>query len=286
MSANKLFLRHEQQGLTSNTTRTLNIPAIYKITSLALRFSTSADADVTEAAIRSEIGNIRLTVNGEDIINATAAELLDLYEALGNKVYNNTGVASVLELLIGRLLYNDPAVRDQFGLGTKNVQSIQIAVTAGTLSTIANVQAYTERKKVDEVQGAYHKFITNAISFNSTGEHTVDTLSRNPTADYLLLMVNDGASGVISHGEVRVNGQIRQEKTPNAVNNLIVSNANLAPVSGYFIYTFTNGSLNERLPMAGVNDFRILTTFSTAPGAGGYTIGALSVENMPKEIPA
>lgn len=277
---------HESKPLTSNSIATISIPTSGKIHSLILRFSTSAGADVTEAAIRSEIGNIRLTINGKDVVNASAIKLLDLYEALGQNVNDNLGIASVVELNIGRLVYTDPNLREIFGFGTADVQSIQVSVTAATLTTIANVQAFTSRTPVNENLGTYCKFINYVIGFNTTGDHTVDTLPRDADSTYLAVMADPGASGTITHGEVRVNSYTIKERCPTSVNKLLVSNDRMAtPVAlGYYVYSFCDGALDTRLPMVDVRDLRFIQTFSVAPGAAGYNMSVLSAINLPSKL--
>lgn len=274
--------RHEQKTLSSGATTTLQIPTGKVIHDIILRFSTSADAAVTEAAIRSEIGNIRLTVDGVDLVNAAAAKILDLYEFLGRNVNDNAGVASVLELNVGRLVYTDPAVRELFGIGTADVQSIQVSITAGTLSTIALAQVFTTREERIANKGMFMRFINYARSFNSTGEDTMDTLPRDLDSSYLAVLVDPGASGTISHGEARVNNINVQDRLPASVNAQFLSNDRLATPSGYFVYSFTDGGLGTRLAMPGVTDLRFVTTFSVAPGAAGYNLSALTISNIPK----
>ena len=280
----KIIQAHETKTLTSSTNTTIQVPVGGKLHSIMLRFATSADADVTEAAIRSEIGNIRLTVNGIDLVNATAEKLLDLYEALGVNVGNNTAVASVLELNLGRLLYTDPVARDIFGIGTANVQSVQITVTAGTLSTIANVRAFTGREMVSENLGIFTKYINYPRSFNATGQDTFDTLPREPDASYLMVLTDDGASGTQTYGEIRVNNINVKDPIPRSINGLSLSNDRLQQPSGYFVYAFTDGNLKSRLPMVGVNDLRFINTFSVAPGAAGYNMSVLTAHNLPANL--
>lgn len=275
---------HETKTLTSSTSTTIQIPVGGKLHNIMLRFATGADADVTEAAIRSEIGNIRLTVNGVDLVNATAIKILDLYESLGLNVGTPAGVASVLELNLGKLIFTDPAVRDLFGLGTANVQSVQVTVTAGTLSTIANVRAFTSREMKNENLGMFAKFINYARSFNSTGDDTFDTLPRDPDSSYVAVLSDAGASGTQTYGECRVNNVQVVDRIPIAVNRLVVSNNRLASPTGYFVYDFMDGNLETRLPMVGVNDLRFINTFSVAPGAGGYNMSVLSLHNLPTNL--
>lgn len=280
----KWRVAHEAKALTSNTAATLQIPAYGKIFSVGLNFTTSGGAAVTEAAIRSEIANLRLTINGVDHVNCTPAQILDLYEHLGANVGVPAAVAGALEMNIGRLVYTDPAIRDLFGFGTANVESIQVEVRAGTLTTVANVQAFTERSSDKENLGVRCRYLNYARSFNATGDDTFDTLPRDPESSYLALMVSNGASGTATNTQVKVDNATIKDPAPQAINNLFNSNNRYAPVTGYSHVDFMDGQLTSRLPMVGVNDFRVTTTFSVAPGAAGYNITALTAVNLRADL--
>lgn len=283
----KFHVFHEEIPLTSNGTRTLNISKGGKIQSMVLHFKTAAGASATEAQIRAEIAEIRLSNGGTDLVNATAITLLDLYEALGSEVHSNTAVNGCLELNLGRLVYSDPAVRDIFGFGTADIASLQISVKTGTLSGIASFECYTERQygeAANEILGTYCRFVSYPQTFNATGDSRVDTLSKDSATSYLALMVSQGASGVISNGAVKVGTANLREKVPLNVNKQFLSNNRMEQPTGYFVHGFCDGSLLSRLPMLNVNDLSVTTTFTTAPGVAGYVISALTVENFPAAL--
>jgi hypothetical protein len=275
---------HETKPLTSNQQATLQIPVNGKIQSLILRFTNAGGVDAPEANIRAEIGNIRLTVNGRDIINTTVTRLLDLYEIMsGSSVSAPAGVAGVVELNIGRLLFTDPSVRDIFGFGTADVSSIQVTVTPGTLTAaITNVQAFTARQPVNEKLGTIFTMIDYPVSFNGTGDNTYENLPRDSDSAYMLVMADDGASGTITFGEARIGSNTIRERTPSSVNAVLLSNDRMAQPAGYYVYPFCDGSVDGRLPMLNVQDFRLVTTFSVAPGANGYTLTPVRMINIPQ----
>ena len=269
---------HEQKPLTSSQIVTLQIPVGGKIQSLALVFYTAGGVPVTEAQIRAEIGIIRLTLNGRDVVNAPVVQILDLYESLGSaRVGTPAAIAGVVELNVGRLIFVDPVLRDLVGFGTGDVSTIQVQVTAGTLFAIASVKAVSQRTPSPENLGTYCKFINYPQSFNSTGDHTVDTLPRDTNSAYLLTMIDDGASGTITFGECRMNGQTITERQDSAISSLFASNKGFAQPAGYFCHWFNDGSAAGQLPMRGVTDLRFITTFSVAPGAAGYNITPLTL---------
>lgn len=278
----KYRVQHETKTLTTGQVTTIQIPPYGKIHDLVLSFTTAAGAAGAEADIRSEIANIRLTINGVDHVNCSPTQLLDLYESLsGSKVGSPAGIAGAVELNIGRLVMTDPLMRNAFGFGTADVQTIQVAVTAGTLANIANVQGFTQRTRESEKLGVRCKYLSYQRNFNATGEDTFDTLPRDPDTSYLALMVNDGASGTITTGQVKVDNVTVQDPAPQAINNQLLSNNGYQAVAGYYIYSFMDSSPYSRLPMVNVADFRITTNFSVAAGAAGYAVAALSVIGLP-----
>lgn len=279
---------HNSRPLSSGAVETIQIPVYDRIQDVVLRF------DGTETEIRSEVGTIRLAINGTDIINCTAAELYDVYEMLGVKVFDATGIDGAISLNLGRLIYNQPAVRDQFGWGEVGVTNIQISVTALTLTNVSEVTAYTVRDTarnangaaVKEALGAHVRLIAYPQVYNAAGEHTADTLPRDLNTAYLAVMASDGSAGTISAGRCKVNDLNIYDEIPSDVNELHVASQGYTQVSGYYTYLFADGGLNSRLPMNGVTDLRFATTFSVAPGAAGYRMLALTAVDFPAAIPA
>lgn len=272
---------HESKPLTSNQVSTLQIPVYGKIQGLMLLFTGNAGALSTVAQLSAQIGQIRLSINGRDIVNATAAQILQGYTALGDNVTVSAGVDGAIELNFGRLLFTDPKVRDLFGFGGRDVSSIQVQVSALTLTAaqVANVQGFTAREAVAENFGSYISFIQYPQTYNAIGEHTVDTLPRDTDTAYLACMVTPGA-GVIANSEVRINSAIARERVPAAVNALFNSSNRYSQATGFFNHMFTDGALDAVIPMRGVTDFRIITGFSTAPGGNGYVILPLRWHNF------
>lgn len=280
--------QHGTRPLSSNATETIQIPVFDRIQDVCLRF------DGTEAQMRAEIGNIRLTVNGTDIINASAVELLDMYEYLGVNVDESAGIDGVMSLNIGRLLYKNSAIRDQFGWGSEGVTNIQVSVTAGTLVAISEVQAFTWRDKPRDADGritkqpfgAHVRLIGTTISDNLVGESTVDTLPRDLGTAYLAVLMSDGAAGTITQGRCSVNNVNVYEDTPSDVAEIFAAQSGYSVPAGYYAYNFADGGLNSRLPMDGVTDLRFVTTFSVGAGAAGYRALQLLAVDFPTSIPA
>lgn len=272
---------HETKPLSSGSPTTIQIPAFGKIDDLYLVFYDSSGDPVAESDVRGEISNIALKLDGKEIVNCDGNQIYDLLETLGKHVGTQNGVDGVVSLNAMRVMFTDPGVRDIFGWGTNNINSIQLRITAGTLSNIASVQAFTTRTASNENLGAHIRTISYPQSFNSTGEDTVDTLPRDSNANYLAVLTSDGASGTIDSGEVRVNAEQIQDPLPSEVNSQKLNMRGFKQPSGYFVYLFNDNRVDGRLPMNGVTDLRFITDFAVAPGAGGYDMLSVVAYDIP-----
>jgi hypothetical protein len=281
----KSTLVHEQKPIASGLTSTLQIPPFGKIYSLPLQFLLSSGAVASVAQIIAQIANIRLTINGKDIINCSPEKLFAVYSSFGTFVQNPAGTNGVVELNLGRMIFNDAEIRNAFGYGSLGVANIQIQVTAGVVpappNDIVSVQAFSTRTQEQEKLGIHFKLMNFPQSFNSTGDHTVDTLPRDPDSAYVAVFADDGAAGTISFGECRVDNVTVIERCPSAVNVQLNAENRLAQPAGHFMYGFTDGSPTSQLPMRNVKDLRFITTFAVAPGAGGYNMTALTIAGYP-----
>lgn len=282
--------KHETKTLTSSQQATASINPAGKILSFIAHFMTSAGVSVTEAQVRAEISNMRLTVGGRDIVNTSPTIILDVYEAMGTRLGANTGVAGTVELNLARLAFLDPAIRDSLGLGTFDVSTIQLQVLAGTLSAIASFETHTTRIPSTEVLGAYGTLLNVPRAYNSAAQDVVSSLPRVDTTTVIGFFVQTGASGVIVDSEVRVSNSIYgsqtlRERVPLNVNKQELSNDGYQQPTGYFVHMLTDSDLKKRLPLLGATDLQVSTNFSTAPGAGGYGIAILAIENLPKTLP-
>lgn len=258
---------HESKSLVAGSTSTIQVPLYGRIQSLILLFKKSDGTQPSQADIIADIENIRLSVNGSDIVNCKPYQLFNLYKFLGSKI-GNGDLNGAVELNIGKLVFTDPAVRKMFGFGSNDINSMQVHVTAK--ATISNdtgtVQAVTQRDKVAQNMNAYMKFQNYTQSFTGTGEHTVDTLPKDLNSAYFFAMIG-GNTSRLSHSEVRVNAETVREKLDADANNIFCSNAGYNPVDNIYTVSFTDGSIDNQYGMTGITDLRFLNTFTTAPTA-------------------
>lgn len=278
------YLTHTADTVAAGKLITLNVPSFASICQLFLEF-TNNGAAATQANIISSISNINVLANGEEILNATPANLCKVYESMGPQVGTATPV-NVLPLMIGQLLYKLPAAEDLFQIGcegfTKDANgnyqpltNLQIQVQCGsTITGITTVQANSER--VDKGTGlnltsAICKTLSYFQAFTTTGTSEVDTLPRDSNIGRLFTLAIPDSQGVISHGESLVNNMPVYQKSSKGANDMLVAQRGFAPVAGVFNFSYSDGGTNDLLSMQGVTDMRDRVTFSTAP-ASGYTL--------------
>ena len=278
MSQVKKVLVHESKPISAGAILTYNIPSFDTIDDIILEF-TNSGAAATLANIKAGIGKIALNINGGQVINVPLTRLCDVYSSLGVEVTQN--LVNCIGLNIGRYLFKDPDNEDFFSWGCADIQTIQLQVYCnGTVTGLTDCQVSTIRRAFQSNLGSYIKIINYPQTMASTGISTVDTLPRDNNEAYLEILAHNGG-GVISGGEMVVNGISIYDPISQALNNYVCDARGLGNVSGVFNYSVTDGSVKSVLPMLGVTELRLKTTFTTAPTAGVYDLTAVSIHNVP-----
>ena len=277
----KKVLQHDTKPVSNGAVLTFNIPSFDTIDDIVLEFR-NAGAAASKANILTSIGKVALAINGEQVVNCPISLLYKVYESLGVEV--SQSIDNVIGLNIGRYLFKSPNNEDYFAFGCANVQTIQLQVyCAASVTDITDLSISTVRRPVSTVLGSYIKVINYPQSMNTTGTSSVDTLPRDNNEAYLSILA-DAAGGTISTGECVVNGNSVFDPMTQAENDYIVSARGLGKVSGVFNYSFSDGSIKGILPMAGVTELRLKTTFSTKPTNGVYDLLAVSIRNVPEAM--
>lgn len=279
MSQLKKVLIHENKTAAAGAILTYNIPSFDTIDDVLLEF-TNSGAAATLANIKAAVGKVALNINGEQVINVPFTRLCEVYNSLGVEV--TQGLVNCIGLNVGRYLFKDPNNEDFFAWGCANIQTIQLQIYFNSSITgVTDCQVSTVRRSTNTVLGSYIKIINYPQTMASTGISTVDTLPRDSNEAYLEILANNGG-GAISQGECVVNGNSVYDPISQALNDYVVNARGLAAVTGNFNYSFSDGSIKGILPMQGVTELRLKTTFTTAPTSGVYDLVAVSVRNVPE----
>ncbi len=278
----KLFV-HDTKPVSAGAVLTYNVPSFSTIDDLILRV-TNSGAAATKAAIVAAIGKIALNINGEQVINCNCQELYDVYEMLGNQV-QETALVNVLSLNIGRLMFKLNADKDYFAWGCADIQTIQLQIYCNsTVTGVTDIEVSTERRSFDSSLSSVIKVINYPQSMAAAGISSVDTLPRDANDGYLAILANTGTGGAISQGECVVNGNTIIDPSAKAALDYVAQSRGFKPLAGYVNYLFADGSARGVLPMNGVTELRLKTTFTTAPTTGTYDLLAISIKNLPQAM--
>lgn len=287
----KKTLSHNSDSCSNGKLITLSIPSFGTIHQFTLEF-TNNGAPATLSDILSSISNISLTMNGEEYVNASPADIVKAYNFLGTQVGLPTLVNSI-PLLIPHLMFKTPTDEDSFAIGCDGfnwmngayqaLTNIQIQIRcSASVSNVTDVKAYTVRTEKplgQNITSITAKLLSYPQSFTTTGISEVDTLPRDSgNMARLWTMAIPDATGVIASGEALVNNQPIIQNVSISANNLVVGECGFAPVSGAFNYLFSDGA-SSVLSMRGVTDMRFKTNFSTAPTTG-YTLLDCTVKQV------
>lgn len=284
MSQVKRIYTHSSDTVSAGKVCNFNLPVFDTIDDVQLSFGNSGAA-ATLSNILTSISRVEATIDGQNWISAPLALLANLYTFMGNKTYTGTAQTNVFSLNLARLMFDKPEDRDFFAIGTQNVETMQIRVYCGTTVTgVTDVTVKSVRRSIQSGLSSYIQVIDYPQQMNAAGISSIETLPRDSMDSYLAILAYAGAGGVISGGECVLNGNsIINLTTMNEMN----ANAQLrgfAPVSGIYPYVFCDGTARSVLPMQGVTELRLKTTFTTAPTGGQYDLLAISVKNTPAAV--
>lgn len=278
MTQLKQIFQHDSKPISAGAVLTFNIPVFSTIDDIILEF-TNSGAAASKTNIIAGVNKVAFSINGEQVINCPLRCLYDVYASLGNEVGQN--ISNVIGLNIARYLFKDPVTEDYFAFGNVGVQTLQLQVyCAASVTDLTDLSISTIRRDINTNLGAFMKVIDYPQNMSSTGTSSIDTLPRDSNEAYMSVMVYNGG-GAISTGECVVNGTNVFDPMSQAENDYIVNARGLAPVSGVFNYSFSDGSIKSFLPMPNVTELRFKTVFGTAPTAGTYDMIAVTIKNVP-----
>lgn len=284
MSQVKRIYTHGSDSVSAGKLCNLVCNPFDTIDDIQLSF-TNSGAPATLSNILSSIGRVEVTIDGQNWISAPIALLANLYTFMGNKAYTGIAQTSVFSLNIAKLMFDKPEDRDFFAIGCLNVETIQVRVYCGTTVTgVTDVTLKTVRRSIQSYLGSYIQIIDYPQMMTAAGISTVENLPKDSTDSYLAILCAGGAGATITQGECVLNGNSIVNLTSQKEMDMNVQLRGFAPVSGIYPYIFVDGTARSVLPMQGVTDLRLKTTFSVPPTSGQYDLLAVSIKNTPAAV--
>lgn len=246
--------------VAANNTITINLPLGSTYIAIYARVLDGSGVETSVANMKSSLGNVKLTVDGEDITNATATELLDIdfYDTLASRA----GMLPVYRTFTDA---RDVASMDKLSLGTRDNKTGQIQIVlGGTLTSVSSVELWAIQTQVQRPQGAHIRLLKYPRSFSGTGEVQVSDLPRIPGSLLLDLHLNTATN--VSYAAMRINGFVTHNNVPVSVMQRNADISGKVPQTGYYHFELaTFQTAANGLPMDGVNDFAVTPNFTVSP---------------------
>lgn len=269
MSVRQMKKYASMSGVATGALATMDMPIGGTHYAYFLRCLNSSNAEVTVAQMKAELDTVRILIDGETALDATATLLLELqqyYYAFRNGA-NVDGIIPInwsRDFLPSVLGANTSALQgDVFALGNRNIQNITIEVKCGTLTNIAKIEVFAQRVDAPTDLGQFVRLQNFPQNFATTGTNVVDGIPKEIRTAHLAYHIKH-ATGTLDQATVIVNGTDRL-KLPAKLNQVISEKAGRDPQSGITTLAFDlQNNLAGFLPMVDVQDLRLELEWSGA----------------------
>lgn len=277
----KRIIEIQSKPVSASATISWDIPAYGTLDEIFIEVKNN-NTPATAANIVSSLDRLLFSVNGETVHACKISQLFDVYRMAGNNVNQYATGQNVLPLNVGRYLFENKALRDNFSFGQDGINSISLQIfCSGTITGVTDINVTGVRRMINtKYQGSFIKLVNYPQSFASTGPYDCDTLPKNSN-DAVCNVIMDAGGGTISGAEAIANGQNIVDPVSSEVLNAITSARNMAPLTGAVILPICDGQGRSVMPLQGITEFRVRPTFSVAPTAGVFDMLLVSVRNTP-----
>lgn len=265
-------------GISASSVATAKIPTTGTHYALYLCPKSSGGSAVSVANMKTAIGNMVLRHNGEQIMEGTATFFLDLQKYY-NDAYSADNVAGVIPIYFAPSHFNNFSERQLYAVGTQDLQTMTIDMNILSTTNMATIDVYSEVTPEVRPRGQHLRIKKFPRTFATTGDQEVPDLPlEGGTVAYKALHIEAG-SGTFTKATVKVGNYAIFDQIENALNQVLIETARRNPQTGYFHIDFgRSNDITGFLPMLGVQDFRIIPTWATAPS--NYNIYAEQVHGL------
>lgn len=240
-----LILRSQRLGdfalPAAGGTDVINVDTAKNVHGVYLYLTASGTA-ATEAEMKSDIGQIVVTVGGSEILNLTATEVLDLYGFFNdrNGAYTFTGQLPLIftpamlplteqtaRYALGMLNDQDPTKRNTF--------SIRVTMLSpGGGLTVDNCEVHLVTDDFAPSTIGYHtRWITHTRTFGSAAKETVDNLPKERNNMAALGYHIHHTSGTLTRVNLKVSDYDRFSDSPMQILRIMADQAGRTPVAAY-----------------------------------------------------
>lgn len=266
------------QSVVASGIATALLPVAGTYYGLMLHCVDGAGAAVSVANIISDITNVKVTLDGVTVLEASASFLFKLYD----QQYAKDGAAQragMLPVIFSPDYLERTMDADIVAWGMKDIQAFQVELTLGagiaTANHISAIAVYAERIAETRPLGVHRRLLKFARSFASAGVQEVTDLPFEGGSNVVTTAWHAqyaGAAAVVNDFEVLVNNQLVIKHVPLAAQFRLEKSGRKWMVAGATDDIFSvpfdlTGDTAGYLPHKNVNDLRFRITWSAAPNA-------------------
>ncbi len=257
-------------GIAASTVATARIPTTGTHYALILNCLQSGGTPVTIANIKTAITNMVLRHNGEQIMEMSSTVALDLQKYYFDSYTGGAAnVNGVVPIPFAPYHFNNFEERRLFAVGTSDIQTMTLDITlSASLSTLSSIEVYSELSPEIRPRGQHIRIKKYPQSFATTGVQEIPTLPlEGPSVGYKALHIELGTgTGVAADVTLKVGNYAIHDQIKTAVNTVMCNFCRRTPQAAYsHVDLGKNNAITSFLPMAGVQDFRLLINWTTSP---------------------
>jgi len=254
------------QGKGAGQTATVKLPLGPTYHTLFIRAKTAAGVDITAANWKNEIGDVRVSVNGDTRIEADAA-----YLVADSLFYGQTLVNGVLPIHLSQPWARTKEGEENTAYGTsQNMASFTLEIDQ--INALTNFEVFAVQSEARPF-GAHLRVQKFVDQMTLTGTKEVSDL---PRGAYNLLgaHINSASIDVV---EVLANN-LKVHESDKAIRTAEQKTIGRVAQAGFTHIDLMSGNqLGNALPMA-LNDFRLKLDFTAAPNS--YEIYTKSIQGV------
>lgn len=248
-------------------------------------------AAVSKANIIDNLTNIKLTLDGVNVLTGDAAFFFDLYEQHYAK-RDITIPAGCLPIMLSPQYLDNADEAQVLGYGMADAGVMQLELTfssnVGTVGHTDQIQVFAERVAETRPLGVHKRILKFERSFASTGEQEITDLPIEPANAKIATLAYHiqyaGQTATISNIEVIANNQVVMQGPPLIFQTMLEKAGRKYMVTGAADDLMTIpfdlfNNLKGYLPHKDLNDFRLKITWATA-APSAYTIYRESIHGI------
>ncbi len=276
------------QGVAPSAKATADLPAAGTYYAIFLH-CLDGGVGVSVANIAADILNVRITLDGVVVYEASGQAIQTFYDSL----FSRDGAApraGILPIILAPdyLTHARDSEMIAYGMGGVGVLQMEVDLGAsiGTANHIDQIDVYVQRIPMTQPLGIHRRLLRFSRNFASAGVQEITDLPFEGGADVATAawaIQYNGAAAVINSVQVLANNQLVMDLVPNVAQAMMEKAGRKWEVSGsaadMFIVPFDlSNDLAGFLGHKDLNDFRMRVNWSAAPNA--YSLYRMSYHGI------